>query len=84
MGLTKAGVADGLLRKIDGYMERRKSPLSQVKATSEPKYAETVAMRWCQWWDTDGWKTPQKPWDPRIDGAAAEAAEAGGGPPDGK
>ena len=77
-GRMKAGVADGLLRKIDGYQERMRRNKSAIKATSDAKFAESTAKGWVLWWDNGVWKDkPQKPWDERIDGAEEEARKAG-------
>ncbi len=77
-GRVKASVADGLLRKIDGYQERLRRNKTQIKATSDAKFAESTAKGWVLWWDTGTWKDkPQKPWDERIDGAEEEARKAG-------
>jgi hypothetical protein len=75
LGLVKAGVADGLLRKIDGAIDRQKQRPTRIMPASKPDYAQGVAKRWVRWWDSDGWKTPQKPWDERIDGAEKEGGE---------
>ncbi len=78
-GRMKAGVADGLLRKIDGFQERTRRNKNPIKATSDAKFAESTAKGWLLWWDTGVWKEkPQKPWDERIDGAEEEARKAGG------
>lgn len=77
-GRVKASVADGLLRKIDGFQERLRRNKTQIKATSDAKFAEATAKGWMLWWDTGTWKDkPQKPWDERIDGAEEEARKAG-------
>jgi hypothetical protein len=67
MGRAKAAIADRILRSIDGYQERVRH-VTPIRATSEQHFAAAVAASWIAWWDADGWKHPQKPWDPRIDG----------------
>ena len=78
-GRMKCGVADALLRRIDGYIERKKSPRNTpIKATSDPKWVEKIARYWTAWWLNGEWKTPNKPWDDRVDGNREEAADAPG------
>lgn len=66
-GRIKAGVADQLLRKIDGFMEKKKKIKTTIKATSDTKWAESTAKTWIAWWDSGTWKHPEKPYDPRYD-----------------
>jgi hypothetical protein len=75
----EAGIADGLLRKIDGYMERVRKKQPQIKAHSTAGYAETTARMWVAWWDAGAWKAPQKPWDPAVDGPLEDEAAGGAG-----
>ncbi len=93
-GRMKCGVTDSLLRRIDGYIERKKSPRNTpVKATSDAKWVEKIARYWTAWWLNGEWQTPNKPWNDRVDGNREDAADApaaggpapamGGGVPDG-
>ncbi len=84
-GRMKCGVADAILRRIDGYIERKKSPrVTPIKATSDAKWVEKVARYWTAWWLNGEWKTPNKPWDDRVDGNREDAADKpGGGAPAG-
>jgi len=80
MGRIKSSVADGLLRRIDGYIERKKSPrYTAIRGESDPKKVETIARFWTAWWLNGDWKTPNKPWDPKVDGNPEEAPDAPGG-----
>lgn len=81
-GRMKCGVADGLLRRIDGYIERKKSPrVTPIKAQSDAKWVEKVARYWTAWWLNGEWQTPNKPWDERVDGNREDAADKPGGGP---
>jgi hypothetical protein len=75
LGKIQASVADRILRRIDGYIERSVSAkMTPIKPQSDHGWVEKVARNWIAWWDNEKYKTPQKPWDERIDGAAIEAA----------
>lgn len=78
-GRVKASVADGLLRRIDGYQERVRKIRRSIAATSDEAWAMGVAKSWFAYWDGGTWReSPHKPWDERIDGAAEEEAKRGG------
>lgn len=78
-GRVKASVADGLLRRIDGYQERVRKIRRSISATSDENWATGVARSWVTYWDSGTWReNPHKPWDERIDGAAEEEAKRGG------
>ncbi|MFM8385330.1 MAG: BRcat domain-containing protein [Planctomycetia bacterium] len=77
-GLIKASIVDRVLRKIDGYMERKCGVREQIKAESSPDWALNVAKRWNGWLERGLWKTKLSPWDPRVD-EADEPADKGSG-----
>lgn len=79
LGKIQCSVADQLLRRIDGYIERSLSPRNTpLKGQSDTKWVEKVARYWISWWDSEKYKTPQKPWNERIDGNREDAPEGGG------
>jgi hypothetical protein len=66
-GLSRAMVVDRILRKIDGVQERKFHDTKPINANSDPIQALKTAKNWNWWWDTGAYKTPMKPWDPRVD-----------------
>ena len=76
-GLVNAMIVDRILRSIDGYMERTAKVRDRINPESSPDWATGVAKRWNAWLEKGAWKTPLKPWDPRVD----EQDEAGDRPP---
>jgi len=76
-GLVNAMIIDRILRSIDGYMERTAKVRDRINPESSPDWATGVAKRWNAWLEKGAWKTPLKPWDPRVD----EQDEAGDRPP---
>ena len=67
-GASLAGAIDAVLRKIDGWMERKWKELKPVRHSSHPNFTKRVAQRWTWWWANDEWKhEPRKPWDPFED-----------------
>jgi hypothetical protein len=92
-GNSKAQIADALLRRIDGHIERRGSPrLTPIRFSSDEKHAISIAKRWVAWWDNKLYLDPRKPWDERVDGnredapdkPADDAAMKGSEPPVGR
>lgn len=85
LGKMKAAIADRILRKIDGYQERKRKSMSAIVAASDPKFVESSAKSWMLWWDNELWKNPMKPWDPREanEGEGGGGGAGGGGTPDG-
>ncbi len=81
-GLMKCHVADSVLRRIDGWIERGNSPRNTpISAASDPVWAERIMKMWTKWWDDELYKKPLKPWDERVDGRREDAEDkpAGGG-----
>lgn len=78
LGKINASIADRILRRIDGHIERSVSRLmTPIKPQSDHAWVEKVARAWIAWWDNEKYKTPQKPWDERIDGSANDAPAGG-------
>ena len=76
LGKIKVAVAEGLLRRIDGYIERSLSPKNTpLKGQSDTKWVERCTRYWIAWWVNGKYKTPQKPWDERIDGNREDAPD---------
>jgi hypothetical protein len=75
--LMHAMIIDRTLRKIDGFMERKAKVYDKVKPESDPDFALDVMKRWNVWIQTEAYKTPLKPWDPRVDMTDDEAKEEG-------
>jgi hypothetical protein len=73
-GLVNAMIVDRILRKIDGYMERKAGVKDRINPESSPDWATGVAKRWNGWLEKGYWKTKLAPWDPRVD-EADEGAE---------
>ena len=84
MGRIKCAVAEALLRRIDGYIERSLSPKNPpIKGQSDPSWVDRCTRYWLSWWDSGKYQTPQKPWDERIDGNRDDAPDTGKGSPPG-
>jgi hypothetical protein len=67
-GNKKAAIADGLLRRIDGYQERVRKVRQPIRPVSDKDFVVGVARGWNLYWDKEFWKKePNKPWDPRVD-----------------
>jgi hypothetical protein len=63
-GRSRASVIDHVLRKIDGWQERRWYEARGIMAASDPMFVMRVARRWNAWWATGEWKShPRKPFD---------------------
>jgi hypothetical protein len=76
MGLMKAAIADRMLRRIDGVIERKFNvKLTPIRASSDPKHAEKIAKIWNWWWDVEEWKKGHKPWDEKTEGKREDAEE---------
>jgi hypothetical protein len=83
-GNSKAQVADAILRKIDGHIERRGSPrLTPIRHSSDERHTTGIVKRWYMWWDNKLYLDPRKPWDERVDGNREDAPDkpADGGAP---
>jgi len=79
-GRIKCAVAENLLRRIDGYIERKVGPKNTpLKGQSDPGWVERCTRYWISWWDSEKYKTPEKPWDERIDGNRDDAPDGGMG-----
>lgn len=67
-GASQAGMFDAILRKIDGWQERRFREQNQIRHMSREKFIMQIAQRWTAWWTSGEWKrNPRKPWDPFED-----------------
>ena len=74
-GAMKAAIADRMLRRIDGWFDRKnhgRTPL--LSARTEAKDILYIARAWFGWWDNEMWKKPVKPWDERAEGNRGEKA----------
>ena len=80
-GKMKASVADSLLRKIDGYMERKRRVKRADQGDVRPEVGGVHREDVAGWWDTEAYKKPEKPYDARYDdnpdGPAMEDEAAG-------
>jgi hypothetical protein len=84
LGLMKAAIADRMLRRMDGVIERRFSPKNTlIHASSDPKHAEKIARWWNWWWDVEEWKKAHAPWDERAEGKREDTEDAPKSPGDG-
>jgi hypothetical protein len=67
-GKMHAMITDRILRKIDGYMERKSGYRMSINPESTLEYATGVAKKWNAWLETGQYKTELAPWDTRVDG----------------
>jgi hypothetical protein len=65
-------ITDRILRKIDGYMERKSGYRMSINPESTLEYSTGVAKKWNAWLETGQYKTELAPWDPRVDGSDDE------------
>jgi hypothetical protein len=79
-GASRAAVIDGLLRSIDGQVERFWKHTERVRAWgiyAAPSFIKRVAGYWNWWWSSGEWsKTPRAPWVPQEDGTDTPRAGA--------
>lgn len=68
-GKVSAMIVDRILRKIDGFMEKRTGYHECINPESTLEYMTGVAKRWNDWLEKGYYKTPIPPFDPRVDAA---------------
>ena len=70
-GASLAMMIDGVLRRIDGQIERFWEERERVRAWgafAAPSFIERIAKCWTWWWIEGEWKSnPREPWDPFED-----------------
>ncbi len=67
-GKSMLGAVDNVLRKIDGWIERRWEEEKRIQHFSTPSFVMGIMRRWTYWWENDVWKDdPRDPWDPHVD-----------------
>ncbi len=70
-GASMAANIDGMLRRIDGQIERFWDERERIRAWgayAAPSFIQRIAKRWTWWWVEEEWKVnPHKPWDPFED-----------------
>jgi hypothetical protein len=76
-GRKKCGVADSILRRIDGWLDRKSNGrLPLIRAATQARDVEHIGKQWYVWWENGLYKEPKKPWDERSEGNRGEGRAA--------